>query len=148
MMDVCAVGRDDGCLLSGGEGVRGVVIFTFFLAGLVGRGLMGFWRFLALPFLGRVSLNFPPQPRVLLPKRFHLISIALLQVEEFLLHLGLAFKDGGQVWGCVCRHSKACLKVLHDSSSTTGGNYSRQCSDCWVNYYFMPHGGCQLFLRR
>ena len=42
MMNVCVVGRDDGCLLSGGEGVRGVVVFTFFLAGLVGRGLGGF----------------------------------------------------------------------------------------------------------
>ena len=42
MMNVFVVGRDDGCLLSGGDGVRGEVVFTFFLAGLVGRGLRGF----------------------------------------------------------------------------------------------------------
>jgi len=42
MMDVCVVGRDDGCLLSGGESVQGGVIFTFFLAGLVGWGPGGF----------------------------------------------------------------------------------------------------------
>jgi len=42
MMDVCVVGGDDGCLLSGSESVRGGVIFTFFLAKLVGRGVGGF----------------------------------------------------------------------------------------------------------
>ena len=38
MMGVCVVGRDDGCWLGGGESMRGRVIFTFFLAGLVGWG--------------------------------------------------------------------------------------------------------------
>jgi len=42
MMNVCVIGRDDGCLLSGGEGVWGRVEFTFLLAGLVGWGLGGF----------------------------------------------------------------------------------------------------------
>jgi len=42
MMNVCVVGRDDGCLLSGGEGVRGGVVLAFFLIGLVGQGLGDF----------------------------------------------------------------------------------------------------------
>jgi len=36
--DGCVEGGNDGCLLSGGEGVRGGIVFTFFLVGLVGRG--------------------------------------------------------------------------------------------------------------
>ena len=57
MMNVCVEGGDDGCLLSGGEGVRGGVVFAFFLTGLVSWGLGGFRRFLSFPFLGRVSLD-------------------------------------------------------------------------------------------
>ena len=41
-MDVCVMGRDDGCLLSGGEGVWGWVVLAFFLTGLVSRRLGGF----------------------------------------------------------------------------------------------------------
>jgi len=41
-INVCVVGRDDGCLLSGGEGVWGGVVLAFFLIGLVSRGLGGF----------------------------------------------------------------------------------------------------------
>jgi len=36
MMNVCVVGGDDGCLLSGGESVWGGIVFTFFIARLVG----------------------------------------------------------------------------------------------------------------
>jgi len=86
------------------------------------------------------------QPRVLLPKHFHLINFALSQVNKLLLLLGLAFKDGGQVRGDVRRRSEAHLRVLHDSSSTTGGDHSRHCLDCLVKYHFVPHGGRQLFL--
>ena len=42
MMNVYVMGRDDRCLLSGGEGVRSGVVFTFFLTRLVNRGLGGF----------------------------------------------------------------------------------------------------------
>jgi len=42
MMDVCMVGGDDGCLLSGGESVWDRIIFTFFLTRLVSRGPRGF----------------------------------------------------------------------------------------------------------
>jgi len=35
MMNVCVMGRDDGCLLSGGEGVRSGVVLIFFLTRLV-----------------------------------------------------------------------------------------------------------------
>jgi len=41
-MNVCVMGRDDECLLSGGEGVWGRVILVFFLTGLVSRRLGGF----------------------------------------------------------------------------------------------------------
>jgi len=41
-MDVCVMGRNDGCLLGGGEGVRDRVVLTFFLTGLVSRRLGGF----------------------------------------------------------------------------------------------------------
>jgi len=42
MMNVCVVGRDDGCLMSGGEGVQGGVVFAFFLTRLVSWGIGGF----------------------------------------------------------------------------------------------------------
>jgi len=41
-MNVCVVGRDDGCLLSGGEGVWGGVVLAFFLTRLVSQGPGGF----------------------------------------------------------------------------------------------------------
>jgi len=41
-MNVCVVGRDDGCLLSGGKGVWGGVVLAFFLTRLVSRGLGDF----------------------------------------------------------------------------------------------------------
>ena len=41
-MDVCVIGRDDGRLLSGGEGMRGRVVLAFFLTRLVSRRLGGF----------------------------------------------------------------------------------------------------------
>jgi len=41
-MDVCVMGRDDGCLLSGGEVVRGRIVLAFFLTGLVNWRLGGF----------------------------------------------------------------------------------------------------------
>jgi len=34
-MEVCVMGRDDGCLLSGGEGVQGKIVLAFFLTRLV-----------------------------------------------------------------------------------------------------------------
>jgi len=34
-MEVCVMGRDDGCLLSDGEGVRGRIVLAFFFIGLV-----------------------------------------------------------------------------------------------------------------
>jgi len=125
MIGRCVVGGDDGCLLSGGESVWGGIIFTFFLAGLVGRELGGLRRLLTLPLLGRISFNLPPQPGVLLPKHFHLVNTALFQVGKFLLHFGLAFEDSDQVWGNICRHSRARLRVLHGPGSAAGGDHSR-----------------------
>jgi len=42
MMNVYVMGRDDGCLLSGGEGIHSGVVLTFFLTRLVRWGLGGF----------------------------------------------------------------------------------------------------------
>jgi len=41
-MNVCVMGRDDGCLLSGGECVRGGVVLVFFFTRLMSRRLGGF----------------------------------------------------------------------------------------------------------
>ena len=41
-MEVCMMGRDDGCLLSGGEGVRVRIVLAFFLTWLVSWRLGGF----------------------------------------------------------------------------------------------------------
>jgi len=41
-MNVCVMGRDDGCLLSDGEGVKSGIVFTFLLVVLVGWGVGGF----------------------------------------------------------------------------------------------------------
>jgi len=41
-VEVCVMGRDDGCLLSGGESVRGRIVLAFFLTRLVSRRLCGF----------------------------------------------------------------------------------------------------------
>ena len=41
-MEVCMIGRDDGSLLSSGEGVRGKIVLTFLLVRLESRGLCGF----------------------------------------------------------------------------------------------------------
>jgi len=41
-MDVCVIGRNNGGLLGGGEGVRGRVVLIFFLIGLVSWRLGGF----------------------------------------------------------------------------------------------------------
>jgi len=41
-MEVCMMGRDDGCLLSGGEGVWGRIVLAFLLTRLVSWRLGGF----------------------------------------------------------------------------------------------------------
>jgi len=84
------MGRGNGCLLGGGEGVRGGVVFTFFLCGLEGRMLHTFRSFFGFSLQIGVSLDPSPQARVLLPQCLHFISAAFLQTHEFLLHLCLA----------------------------------------------------------
>jgi len=84
------MGGGNGCLLGGGEGGRGEVVFTFFFCGLEGRGLHSFRSFFGLSFQIGISLDPSPQARVLLPQCLHFISAAFLQTCEFLLHLCLA----------------------------------------------------------
>jgi len=92
---VSGVGEGDRCLLGGGEGVRGGVVFAFFLYGLEGWGPCSLRGFFGLSLQGRISLNLSPKARVLLPQLLHLISTALLQICQLLLHLRLAIQDGG-----------------------------------------------------
>ena len=41
-MEVCVIGRNVGCLLSGGEGVRGSIVLAFLLTRLVSWTFGGF----------------------------------------------------------------------------------------------------------
>jgi len=60
------MGRGNGCLLSGGEGVRSGVVFAFFLRGLEGSRPCNFKGFLGFPLEVGISFDPSPQARVLL----------------------------------------------------------------------------------
>jgi len=87
VLGVC--GSERG-LLGGGEGVGGGVVLALFLCGLEDRRLHGFRGLFSFPLQVGICLDFPPEAGVFLFERFHLFSIALLQVCDFLLHLHLA----------------------------------------------------------
>jgi len=59
-MEVCMMGRDDGSLLSGGEGVQGRIVLTFFFTRLESWGLCSFRCFLGFSLLGGIGLNLSP----------------------------------------------------------------------------------------
>jgi len=101
--EVSGVGRRDGCLLGGDEGVRGGVVLAFLLCGLEGRGPCGFRGFFGLSLQGGISLVLLPKARVLLSQRLHLIHAAFLQIYQLLLHLRLDVQDGGEVRGDASR---------------------------------------------
>ena len=61
------MGGRDGCLLGGGEGVRGGVVFALFFSGLEGRGPCSLRRLLGLSFQGGISFDLSPETRILLP---------------------------------------------------------------------------------
>ena len=84
------MGRGNGCLLGGGEGVGGGIIFTFFLCRLEGRRLHSFRGLFGFSFQVGICLDLPPEAGVLLFERFYLFCVAFLQVCKFLLHLHLA----------------------------------------------------------
>jgi len=141
------MGRRDGCLLGGGEGVRGGVVFAFLLCGLEGRGPCGFRGFLGLSLQGGINLDLPPKARVLLLQRLHLIRAAFLQVCQLLLHLRLAVQDGGEVRGDASRSRGTSIRLLVHSSFAAGGNHLwRKMGTKGV--CLVPHGGRQLFLQR
>jgi len=71
------VGGGNGCLLGGGEGVRGGVVFAFLLCGLKDRGPCSLRGFLSLSLQGRINFDLSPKARVLL------------------LHLRPTVQDGG-----------------------------------------------------
>ena len=74
------MGGRNGCLLGGGEGLRGGVVFTLLLCGLEGRGPCSFRGFLGLSLQGGISLDLSPKARVFLPQRLHLINAPFLQI--------------------------------------------------------------------
>jgi len=77
-------------LLGGSEGVGGGVVFTLFFCRLKSRRLHGFRGLFGLSLQVGICLDSPPEAGILLFERFHLFSVALLQVCNFLLHLHLA----------------------------------------------------------
>ena len=88
--EVLGVCGSEGGLLGGGEGVGGGVVFTFFLCRLESRRLHSFRGLFGFSFQVGICLDLPPEAGVLLSERFHLFSVAFLEVCKFLLHLHLA----------------------------------------------------------
>ena len=97
------MGGRDGCLLGGGEGVMGEVVFAFLLCGLEGQGPCSFGGFLGFSLQVGISFDLSPKARVLLSQRLHLVNTAFLQICQLLLHLRLAIQEGGQVRGDASR---------------------------------------------
>jgi len=60
------MGRGNGCLLSGGEGVRSGVVFAFFLCGLEGRRPRNLRGFFGFPLQIGISFDLSPQARVIM----------------------------------------------------------------------------------
>jgi len=60
------VGRWNGCLLGGGEGVRGGVVFAFFFCGLEGQGPCSLRCLHGISLLSGISLNLSPEARIFL----------------------------------------------------------------------------------
>jgi len=64
--EVSGMGGGNRCLLGGGEGVRGGVIFVFLFCRLEGRGPCSLRHLLGFSFQGGISLDLSPKVRVLL----------------------------------------------------------------------------------
>ena len=78
--EVSGMDGGNGCLLGGGEGVRGGVVFAFLFCGLEGQGPCSLRRLLGLSLQGGFSFDLLLKARVLLSQRLHLISVAFLQI--------------------------------------------------------------------
>jgi len=70
--------RGNECLLGGGEGVGGGIVFTFFLYRLESRRLHSFRGFFGFSLQVRIRLNPSPKAGVLLSQRLHFLSTTLL----------------------------------------------------------------------
>jgi len=64
--EVSGMGGGNGCLLGGCEGVRGGVVFAFFICGLEGRGPCSLRHLLGFSFQGGISFDLSPEARILL----------------------------------------------------------------------------------
>jgi len=64
--EVSGMGGGNGCLLGGGESVRGGVVFAFFFCGLEGRGPCSLRRLLGFSFLGGIGFDLSLEARILL----------------------------------------------------------------------------------
>ena len=78
--EVSGMDGRNGCLLGGGEGVRGGVVFVLLFCGLEGWGPCSLRHLLGLSLPGGISFDLSPKVRVFLPQRLHLISTAFLQI--------------------------------------------------------------------
>jgi len=67
--ELSGMGIRNGCLLGGGEGVKGGVVFALLFCGLEGRGPCSFRRLLSLSLQGGISLDLLPKARVFLSQR-------------------------------------------------------------------------------
>jgi len=65
--EMSGMGGRNGCLLGGGEGVRGGVVFAFLFCGLECRGPCSLRRLLGFSFQDGINYDLSPKARVLLP---------------------------------------------------------------------------------
>jgi len=58
--EMSGMGGGNGCLLGGGEGVSGGVVFAFLFCGLEGRGPCSLRRLLGFSLQGGINLDLSP----------------------------------------------------------------------------------------
>jgi len=84
-----------------------------------------------LSFLSSIHLYLPSQASVLLLQCVHLLGVALLSLNKFMLHLGLSFKDGIKV-NLVCVGIFGYqLNIFCNTNFSTGWNHLQQFSNCF-----------------
>ena len=131
---VMGMGRGNGCLLGGGEGVGGGIVFTFFLCRLEGRRLHSFRGFFG--FSLQVGVCLDPSSAL---RFFRSASSCCI----FAWPSRMAAKSGVMLGGpegpaSACLFAPALLRVKTIFREKTGTK----------GVPLVPHGGRQLFLQR